>query len=231
MYTAEGIGLFGILGFLFFEESLFAGVLCLGAAPYVKLRKRERLQKRKEQLAKEFIRGAEAFLNAIEVGYSKENAVGEAVRDLHEFKEKESLILPEFIYIQRQLAVNRSVEELFLELGERSGIEDIESFAEIFAAAGKKGGNVVSIMKQTIAIMKEKQEVLKEIQVQTSAKRLEFRIMCLIVPGMVAYLNLFSPEFLKILYHNLLGQGFMILILAAYFGAVCLGERMTEVEI
>lgn len=229
----QGLVLFGGLGYLFFQEAWLAGLVSLGALLYVKKRERERRQERKEELSREFAQGAEAILNALEAGYSKENALREAIKDLKGTKQKDSdsLLLSEFIYMQRQMAVNRPIESLFLELGRRSGVEDIETFGEIFSVAGKKGGNLVHIIKKTVGVMKEKQALLQEIRVQTASKRLEFRIMCLIVPGMVAYLQIFSPGFLDILYHNLIGQLFMGAVLLAYLGAICLGERMTEVEI
>lgn len=229
----QGLALFGGLGYLFFQEAWLTGLVSLGALLYVKKRERERRQERKEELSREFAQGAEAILNALEAGYSKENALREAIKDLKGTKQKDSdsLLLSEFIYMQRQMAVNRPIESLFLELGRRSGVEDIETFGEIFSVAGKKGGNLVHIIKKTVGVMKEKQALLQEIRVQTASKRLEFRIMCLIVPGMVAYLQIFSPGFLDILYHNLIGQLFMGAVLLAYLGAICLGERMTELEI
>ena len=231
LYGVEGGLLFSGLGYLFFQEPLFVMITSLGSVFYIKKKEREKKQERKERLAKDFCEGAEALLNALEAGYSKENAVLAAIRDLKGMGKKESLILQEFSYMQRQLAMNRSVEELFLELGERSGVEDIKSFGEIFLVAGKSGGNLVHIIKKTVSIMKEKQALLQEIQAQTASKRLEFRIMCLIVPGMILYLQTFSPGFLDILYHNLIGQVFMVMVLAAFLGAVRLGERITEVEI
>lgn len=230
-YSLEGILIFGGLGYLFFEEASFCILLSLGSVFYVKKRKAQRRLLVKEQLAKEFCQGAEAFLNALETGYSKENAVREAVKDLQEIYQEETCIIPEFLYMQRQLSINRPVEELFVDLGKRSGIEDIRMFGEIFAAAGKKGGNLVRIIKKTVGIMKEKQALLQEIRVQTASKRLEFLIMSLTVPGIVLYLQVFSPGFLELLYHNRIGQLFMGLVLLVFFGAVRLGERITEVEL
>lgn len=231
LYAVQGIVIFGVLGHLFFQEVLFTGIVSFGAVFYVKRRERERKQEKKERLCREFSQGAEALLNALEAGYSKENAVCEAIKDLEGMYEGDSLILPEFLFIQRQIKVNRPMEALFLELGKKSGIEDIEAFGEVFSIAGKSGGNLVHIIKKTVGIIREKQALLQEIRVQTAAKRLEFRIMCFIVPGIIAYLRLFSPGFLDILYHNLLGRFFMGLVLSAYLGAVYLGERMTEVEV
>jgi tight adherence protein B len=230
LYGLQGVALFGALGYLFFQELLIACFLCLGTVFYLKRKEKEKGQERRDRLSKEFTQGAEAFLNALEAGYSKENAIREAIRDLEGSGQKESLIIPEFTYIQRQLSVNQTIEGLFLDLGLRSGIEDVKTFGEIFSIAGKKGGNLIQIIKKTVGIMKEKQALLQEIRVQTAAKRMEFRIMCLVVPGMILYLQMFSPGFLSVLYHNLLGQLFMGMALAAYLGAILLGERMIEVE-
>lgn len=146
--------LFCGLGYLFFREWLISVVVSSGAVFYIKKREREKKQTRREQLGKEFCQGAEAILNALEAGYSKENAVREAIKDMKENGKKDSLMLTELVYMQRQLAVNCPLEELFLELGERSGIADIKTFGEVFAAAGKRGGNLVRIIKKTIAVMK-----------------------------------------------------------------------------
>lgn len=220
----------GGLGYLFFQELWMVCILLVGVSFYLKQKEKEKGQERRDQLSREFTQGAEAFLNALEAGYSKENAIREAIRDLEGSGQKDSLIIPEFTYIQRQLSVNQTIEELFLDLGVRSGNEDVKTFGEIFCVAGKKGGNLIQIIKKTVSIMKEKQMLLQEIRVQTSAKRMEFRIMCLVVPGMLLYLQVFSPGFLDVLYHNLLGRLFMGMALAAYLGAVLMGERMIEVE-
>jgi tight adherence protein B len=229
-YSLQGGLILGGLGYLFFQELWMVCILLVGVSFSLKQKEKEKGQERRDQLSREFTQGAEAFLNALEAGYSKENAIREAIRDLEGSGQKDSLIIPEFTYIQRQLSVNQTIEELFLDLGVRSGNEDVKTFGEIFCVAGKKGGNLIQIIKKTVSIMKEKQMLLQEIRVQTSAKRMEFRIMCLVVPGMLLYLQVFSPGFLDVLYHNLLGRLFMGMALAAYLGAVLMGERMIEVE-
>ena len=58
---------------------------------------------------------------AVQAGYSAENAVRATVKDLARLYEKGSDILDEFRYIESQLRLSVPVEELFLDLGKRSG--------------------------------------------------------------------------------------------------------------
>ena len=72
-------------------------------------------------------------------GYSAENAVSACVRDLERLYGEETDILKEFRYIESQQKVSVPVEELFLDLGDRSGVEDIENFALVFHTAKRTG--------------------------------------------------------------------------------------------
>lgn len=48
----------------------------------------------------------------------------------------------EFSYMAHQVSVNRTVESLFAEFADRSGLEDVRQFAETFAVAKRSGGEL-----------------------------------------------------------------------------------------
>ena len=83
----------------------------------------------------------ESMISALSAGYSLENSVYEAQKDLMLMYQKEDLIIREFEYLTTQAGLHVPVEKLMLELGERSGIEDIRMFSEILMTAKKTGGN------------------------------------------------------------------------------------------
>ena len=68
-----------------------------------------------------------------------ENSVYEAQKDLMLMYQKEDLIIREFEYLTTQAGLHVPVEKLMLELGERSGIEDIRMFSEILMTAKNPG--------------------------------------------------------------------------------------------
>ena len=93
---------------------------------------------------------------AVQAGYSAENAVRATVKDLARLYEKGSDILDEFRYIESQLRLSVPVEELFLDLGKRSGVEDIENFAAVFYTAKRTGGDMTQVLQKVARMLGDK---------------------------------------------------------------------------
>ena len=62
---------------------------------------------------------------AVQAGYSVENAVTACMKDMERLYPPEADIVREFHYIESRKKVSVPVEELFLGLGERSGLEAV----------------------------------------------------------------------------------------------------------
>ena len=76
-----------------------------------------------------------SLIHILQAGYSVENAVSACVRDLEQLYPKNEDIVAEFRYIETQQRVSVPVEELFLDLGQRCKVEDIENFASVLYTA------------------------------------------------------------------------------------------------
>ena len=76
------------------------------------------------------------------------------------------------------------VEELFSDLGERSGVEDIENFASVFKTAKRTGGDMNRVLEKVARMLGDKIDVKKEIEATLSAKKSEQMIMSLCPPGL-----------------------------------------------
>ena len=124
-----------------------------------------------------------------------------------------------------------AVEKLMLELGERSGIEDIRMFSEILMTAKKTGGNLVKIMKRTADNISEKIETKREIETVIAGKKMEARCMNVIPFGIIVYLRVFSPGFLDPLYGNLAGILIMTVSLMVYAGAFWWSYKITDISV
>ena len=66
--------------------------------------------------------------------------------------------------MESQKKVSVPVEELFLSLGERSGIEDIENFAAVFSTAKRTGGDMDKVIQTSARMLGDKIDVQKEIE-------------------------------------------------------------------
>ena len=143
----------------------------------------------------------------------------------------EADIVREFHYIESRKKVSVPVEELFLGLGERSGIEDIENFAAVFSTAKRSGGDMDKIIQTSARMLGDKIDVRKEIETTLSAKKAEQMIMSLMPAGIILYLQLTSPGFLEVLYGNPFGVCAMTVCLGIYGLSYWLGKRIVDIEV
>lgn len=203
----------------------------LGSLYLVHMIAGERKKKEKWQLTLQFKDGILSLSNALVAGYSIENAFGEAIQDLILLYEIDSMIVREFQLINQQIKLNRNIEELLLEFGERTAIEDVLSFAEIVTTAKRTGGDLVKIMKTTSRNISDKIEVQREISTLIAAKKLEGNIMSVIPAGIIVYLNLCMPGFLAPMYEGGLGRAVMSIALVFYLLALLLLNRIIAIQV
>ncbi len=231
LYFIYGIIIVVILGILFFQNII--GILLLSPIVYYYRKKilLDKVLKRKWKLNLEFRDGIAALSAALETGYSTENAFEQAVKDLRLIYGEEALIIKEFSYILNQIKMNITAEEALGEFAKRTGIEDIQSFSEVFNTAKRTGGDLINVIKTTKQIINDKIEIKREIVTLISAKRLEANVMKGIPLFILCYLSVSSPGFLNPLYHNLLGVVIMFMILMFYIGAFLFIDKIISIEV
>lgn len=220
-----------ILGMLFYRS--FIAVLLLSPLVYLFSRRRagRLIKEYKWRLNIEFKEGLAALSAALEAGYSAENAFSEACADLIKTGYENSLILKEFQYIVNQISLNTPVEEALTEFGERTQVEDIISFSNVFSTAKRTGGDLIHVIAITSKIISDKIEVKRDIKTLITAKRLEAGIMKATPVLMLVYLSVSSPGFLDPLYHNLFGIILMTIFLIAYLASVLMIDKIIEIEV
>ena len=86
--------------------------------------------------------------------------------------------------------MNRTLEELWGDFAKRSGIEEIRSFAQIFKAARRSGGQLGMIISHVSEIIGGKIQVQEEIRLMTAQKQFEQKIMNLLPLLIVLYIDL-----------------------------------------
>lgn len=219
------------IGLLFFD-SLLGSVACMLAMPVaITGEKRKRIEARRERLQEEFRDGLYALSAALEAGYSLENAMAEAYRDLILLHGEKGLLVLEFRYMLRQMQLGKSVGEVFAELGKRSGLEDISRFSELLTTAKRAGGNLLSITRTCGQTLQQKTAVRREIATIVAAKQYEVRVMKLIPYGVLLYLRLFGAEFIQPLYNGWTGAAIMLGLLLCHLAAGRLAERIVRIAV
>lgn len=225
-----GTGTF-ILFYLFFK-SVLLGTVCapFGAVLFCFYQKAQLLKKRRWQLMVEFKDAMDGFVSALAAGYSLENAVAETYEDLLMLNGRESIMTRELKVMRQQISFRQPLDQLFLSLGRRSGVDDIITFAQIYATARKSGGNLIHVMKRTAANISEKIEIEREIQTMIAGKKMEAMLMMAIPLLILVYMQVFSPGFLDPLYESAAGRIIMAGALAVYGASVLWSRKIMECD-
>ncbi len=110
------------------------------------------------------------------------------------------MIVREFMLLCTGVRMNRPAEQLLMDFGARSGLEDVDNFAQVFGAARRSGGDLVEIINYTSGIIRDKVQVQEEIHTITASKVFEQKIMNGIPFLIVLYIDLSSPGFFHVMY-------------------------------
>ena len=78
--------------------------------------------------------------SSLAAGYSMENSFSQAEIQLRELYGERAMMADEFSDMRRQLSLNRTLEELWSDFADRSGVEEIRSFALILSLPDEMEG-------------------------------------------------------------------------------------------
>lgn len=227
----ESIVIIVILSYVFYGTFLGA-IFCFPIlVGYYRIRRAELIKKKHTLFRLQFKDAIQSISAALHVGYSAENAVKEAQKELQILYKKEERILEELRYMVHQLDMNIPLEKVFLELAVRTKDEDVRTFSTVFSMAKRSGGDMIAIIGNTVRRIMEKIDLQREMETVIAAKKLEFRIMTVIPLAILCYMKISFPEFLDVLYANVMGIILMTVCLLVYVVTYIAGKRIVEMEV
>ena len=215
------------LGYLFFKSR--GGLMLSFPLAYGALRvgRRKIYLRRKEELEvqlRDYLLSMLAFLRA---GYSLENAMRGAEKEIITMHGTASIIGLEAQRMNRELNLRIQPEQIWDSFAERTGSESGQQLSKVFRIAKRQGGDYLPVLKATVRLMDARNELKREIGTLLAGQRLEYYIMCLVPAGMLLYLDISSPDMTRFLYEEA-GHFLMAGILLLYGLAVYWGDRILE---
>lgn len=162
---------------------------------YLPIRTKQIQSKKRNDLKLQFRELLDALSTSLGSGKNVMDAFKSAYDDLSIIYSEEAAIIQELAVIIDGINNNVDVEKSLMDFGIRSGIEDIESFANVFETCYRKGGNIKDVIKNTQQIITEKMEVEMEIQTVVAASANEQTIMTVLPILLIALIKMMSPEF------------------------------------
>ena len=123
---------------------------------YVRWRKKELAERRRRILRNHFKEVLQGLQTAVRAGYSMEQGVTECRREMERLFGNGDDLVRELRYMESQMQVGVPVEQLFWNLGQRSGVEEIRNFGDIFLIARRSGGNLGKILGNLAEVLERR---------------------------------------------------------------------------
>ena len=233
MFTivVAAIALFAI-GYVFYHSLILSALLALFAVKATKIRTRQIIDKRKNQLSLQFKDMLYSLSSALSVGKSVETGIRDSLQDLQViYPDPETDILVELGLILRGLGMNNTIEDMFGQFAERAHLEDIDNFVDIFVTCKRTGGDLIEVMRSTSNTIGDKIEVKQEIETMISGKKYEFNFLMIVPVIMVLFLTLTSGDYMAPVFTTIVGRIAMTAAIAIFALAYVVGSKIMKINI
>ena len=162
---------------------------------FVPARTKQIRDKNARTLNSQFRDFLEAFNTSIGAGKNVVDSFHAVYDDMRIQFEEDAFIVKELEVILSGMANNFAVEDLMEDLGNRSGNDDIVSFANVFRISYRKGGNLKDTINATHSILSDKMEIKEEIETMVSASKMEQTVMLFMPIALIGIMKSMSPDF------------------------------------
>jgi len=197
-----------------------------------KLFKEYKCRKRKDLLSLQFRDLLYSLSSSFGAGRHLEEALTEGRSNLTLLYEIDSPMIIELDNMTRRFQLtNDSEEKMLLELGMRSGISDIRSFAEIYIISKTTGADIVRVIEITTGNLIDKMTIVREIESYVAQKRFEGRVIGIMPVFIVLFLRIIAPDYLLPLYQGLQGRIVMTISLLMTLSGFVMADRITDIKI
>ena len=231
MAVGKSIGLVLLAAYVFYDSFGAALILIPAGIFYMRDCIADLSEKKEREFLGQFKDSIQAVAAGLKAGYSVENAIRGAVRDMEPLDGPDKRIRREFSLMTRQLDMNMSTGAVLDEFAGRTGQEDVENFVNVFATAKKSGGDSIAIIRNAVQLISDRIDTEKEIRTMIASQKLEFDIMCVVPFAIILYMKATFGEFLGALYGNAAGVCVMTVGLLLYVAAYRTGRKIIRIEV
>ena len=162
---------------------------------FLPIRTEQIIEKKRRKLNSQFRDMLEALTTSLGAGKNVSDSFRSVYDDLKVQYDDGADILKELEIILSGMANNVDIEDLLLEFGIRSGIDDIYSFANVFKICYRKGGNIKDTIRNTHNILSDKMEINEDIETIVTANKTEQNIMIVMPIGLIGMIKMLSADF------------------------------------
>lgn len=173
-----GMGIGGLVSWLFFRNIVVTIVAAAAVAALAQgIYQEGRQKKRKKELLLQFKDLLESLTSSYATGKNTLDSFRDAWGDLEQIYGEKADITTELAIIVTGMENNIKIEDLLTNFAQRSGLEDVASFADVFRVSLRQGANIQDIIASTRDVINDKIEIEMEIQTIIAGNKNELNIM------------------------------------------------------
>lgn len=162
---------------------------------FVPMRVKSIVTKRRNELNHQFRDMLEALTTSLGAGKNVNDSFFAVYEDMKVQYDSDAYILKELEVIISGIHNNVAIEDVLQDFGDRSDIDDIKSFANVFKISYRKGGNIKDIIRNTHNILSDKMEIAEDIETLVTSNKMEQNIMIIMPIALIGVIKMMSPEF------------------------------------
>jgi tight adherence protein B len=220
------------IAFIFYHSTFISLIASCLAVFYPRLRSKELLVKRKNMLSQQFRDALYSLASSVSAGKSVETAFKTTAQELYLlYPDINTYIVREFTVIATKIEMNETVEEALRDFAERSGLEDIRSFADVFAVGNRSGGNMVEIIINTSTVIGEKLRIKEEIDTMLAQRKLEQKVLNVMPVLLILLLTWSTGDYMTPVFETLFGRMVMTVAVLLLVAAFFISKKIINIEV
>lgn len=208
---------------------VFWGVGIFAATKFLPMREKQLREKRQNVLNLQFREMLAALATAFSAGENLLGAFQSAQNEMIMQFGADSYIAKEVKEILAGMNSNISIERLLNNFAARSGLEDVENFANIISICYQKGGNMKSIVRNTYDLIGDKITISEEIKTKLTSNKMQQNFMSVIPIVLIGYLRVSSSSFAQS-FSSFTGVIVMTIAVGIFIGSYLYGKKIIEIK-
>jgi len=220
------------VGYIFYRSIILSLLLIPFSLLYPGFKTKQIIIKRKAELNLQFREALYSLASSLSAGKSIEAAFRDAQKELSiQYPDDDTYILIELEQINRRIEMNETIEGALTDFADRSHLEDIMNFTDVFSICKRTGGNLILVVKNASEIISEKIDIKQEINVLLTEKRLEYKVLNLMPILIVLLLSTSAEEFMVPVFSEPLGRAAMTFSLILFALAFVISKKIMDIEV
>ena len=220
-----------LIGILFYDTPLTVLLTVILIRPALKVYSDMMAEKRLNKLKLEFRDLLDSLAASFAGGRHMREALQEAESELGNIYEADDDIMMEIRGMLKRIDEGETDAAVIDSLAERTDIEDIRMFSQVFSTCRETGGDIITAMTEASSMLGDKIKIENEIRALTSQKKSEGMVISVMPVIIIIFLRMIAPDYVKVLYGNVLGIVLMTAALGATVFAFSMIRKITAIEV